>query len=62
MGPRPSETDTEIGILQRPHAKLQYKINRQFRDSLLQRGPIHKYLTEINYQKVYVVKEILREN
>ena len=60
MGPRPIETDTEEGILQRQYAKLQYKSNRQFKDNLLQRGPIQKYLTEINYQKVYVVKEILR--
>ena len=61
MGPRPTETDTEEGILQRQYAKLQYKSNRQFRDSLLQRGPIQKYLTEINYQKVYDVNERLRE-
>ena len=58
MGPRPSEIETETGILQKQHAKLQYKSNRQFRDSLLQSGPIQKYFTEISYQKVYVVNDV----
>ena len=58
MGPRPSEIDTEKEILQGQHAKLQYLSNRQFRDNLLQSGPIQKYFTDISYQKVYVVNEI----
>ena len=35
MGPGPSETDTEEGLLQRQYAKIQCKSNRKFRDSLL---------------------------
>ena len=60
MGPGPLEFDTEEGLLQRQYAKPQHKSNRQFRDSLLQSGPIQKYFTDINYHKVYVVKEVLR--
>ena len=35
-----SEADTKIRIMQKQHAKLQYKSIRQLRDSLLQRGPV----------------------